>query len=45
MPDERLKVLSRISSSENIIPAFVEIVDIAGLVKVGNFHFKRSTEK
>jgi ribosome-binding ATPase YchF (GTP1/OBG family) len=26
-------VLSRISSSENIIPAFVEIVDIAGLVK------------
>ncbi|CAL6311446.1 unnamed protein product [Bathycoccus prasinos] len=33
VPDERLKVLSQISSSENIIPAFVEIVDIAGLVK------------
>lgn len=27
VPDERLKVLSQISSSENIIPAFVEIVD------------------
>mmetsp|Transcript_3468 Transcript_3468/g.10657 ORF Transcript_3468/g.10657 Transcript_3468/m.10657 type:complete len:407 (+) Transcript_3468:107-1327(+) len=33
VPDERLQVLSQISSSENIIPAFVEIVDIAGLVK------------
>ena len=33
-------MLSQISSSENIIPAFVEIVDIAGLVKVGKFHFK-----
>ena len=40
VPDERLQVLSQISSSENIIPAFVEIVDIAGLVKVGKFHFK-----
>ena len=40
VPDERLQVLPQISSSENIIPAFVEIVDIAGLVKVGKFHFK-----
>lgn len=33
VPDDRLKVLCGISSSETIIPAFVEIVDIAGLVK------------
>lgn len=33
VPDPRLEVLSRISSSKKIIPAIVEFVDIAGLVK------------
>ncbi|MGJ5675081.1 MAG: redox-regulated ATPase YchF [Nostochopsis sp.] len=33
VPDERLNVLSKISSSVQIIPARVEFVDIAGLVK------------
>lgn len=33
VPDSRLEVLAKISSSENIIPARVEFVDIAGLVK------------
>ncbi|BCL36650.1 redox-regulated ATPase YchF [Nostoc sp. MS1] len=33
VPDERLEVLSKISSSVQIIPARVEFVDIAGLVK------------
>lgn len=33
VPDERLKVLAKISKSEKIIPAVVEFVDIAGLVK------------
>lgn len=33
VPDGRLKTLSTISSSEKIIPAVVEFVDIAGLVK------------
>lgn len=33
VPDDRLKVLAEISSSENILPARVEFVDIAGLVK------------
>ncbi|BAS56116.1 GTP-dependent nucleic acid-binding protein EngD [Leptolyngbya boryana NIES-2135] len=33
VPDDRLKVLSDISKSEEIIPARVEFVDIAGLVK------------
>ncbi|MEJ1932752.1 redox-regulated ATPase YchF [Nostoc sp. NIES-2111] len=33
VPDERLNVLSQISSSVQIIPARVEFVDIAGLVK------------
>ncbi|BAT55966.1 putative GTP-binding protein [Nostoc sp. NIES-3756] len=33
VPDERLDVLSKISSSVQIIPARVEFVDIAGLVK------------
>jgi len=33
VPDSRLKVLSTISSSKNIIPATVTFVDIAGLVK------------
>ncbi|MBV8886771.1 MAG: redox-regulated ATPase YchF [Chroococcidiopsidaceae cyanobacterium CP_BM_RX_35] len=33
VPDERLKVLSDISSSEQIVPTRVEFVDIAGLVK------------
>lgn len=33
VPDERLKVLSQISSSQQIIPARIEFVDIAGLVK------------
>ncbi len=33
VPDERLNVLSKISNSVQIIPARVEFVDIAGLVK------------
>lgn len=33
VPDERLDVLSNISSSKQIVPARVEFVDIAGLVK------------
>jgi len=33
VPDERLNVLSSISGSSNLIPATIEFVDIAGLVK------------
>lgn len=33
VPDKRLETLSKISSSEKTIPAIVEFVDIAGLVK------------
>ncbi len=33
VPDERLAVLSEISSSQKIVPAIFEFVDIAGLVK------------
>jgi GTP-binding protein YchF len=33
VPDSRLEVLSKISGSKKIIPAVVEFVDIAGLVK------------
>lgn len=33
VPDSRLKTLSEISGSEEIIPAIIEFVDIAGLVK------------
>jgi ribosome-binding ATPase len=33
VPDERLNVLAKISSSKEIVPARVEFVDIAGLVK------------
>ena len=33
VPDERLNVLAKISSSVQIVPARVEFVDIAGLVK------------
>lgn len=33
VPDERLEKLSKISGSKKIIPAIVEFVDIAGLVK------------
>ena len=33
VPDERLEVLSKISGSAELIPASVEFVDIAGLVK------------
>jgi len=33
VPDERLEVLAKISSSEQIVPTRVEFVDIAGLVK------------
>ncbi len=32
VPDERLKVLAKMSSSQKIVPATVEFVDIAGLV-------------
>src|SRR3954471_2736403 len=33
VPDSRLDVLAKISSSEKILPAVFEFVDIAGLVK------------
>jgi GTP-binding protein YchF len=33
VPDSRLEVLSKISGSKKLIPAIVEFVDIAGLVK------------
>ena len=33
VPDPRLNVLAKLSSSEKIIPAAIEFVDIAGLVK------------
>jgi len=33
VPDQRLKELSKISNSEKILPAVIEFVDIAGLVK------------
>jgi ribosome-binding ATPase len=33
VPDERLKVLSEISKSKQIVPAQVEFVDIAGLIE------------
>ena len=33
VPDERLEVLAKISSSKQIIPTRIEFVDIAGLVK------------
>jgi GTP-binding protein YchF len=33
VPDERLEVLSKMSGSKKILPAAVEFVDIAGLVK------------
>jgi ribosome-binding ATPase len=33
VPDERLKVLAKISHSEKIVPSIIEFVDIAGLVK------------
>ena len=33
VPDDRLQVLSKISKTKKIIPAVIEFVDIAGLVK------------
>jgi ribosome-binding ATPase len=33
VPDERLKILSKLSNSKKTVPAVVEFVDIAGLVK------------
>ena len=33
VPDERLKVLAKLTNSGKIVPAVVEFVDIAGLVK------------
>ncbi len=33
VPDERLEVLSKITKSQKLIPATIEFVDIAGLVK------------
>lgn len=33
VPDERLEALAKISKSEKVIPAAIEFVDIAGLVK------------
>jgi ribosome-binding ATPase YchF (GTP1/OBG family) len=34
VPDNRLDTLAAISNTERIVPATVEFVDIAGLVKV-----------
>src|SRR3989338_7934688 len=36
VPDERLEVLTTLSSSKKTIPAIVEFYDIAGLVKFAN---------
>jgi hypothetical protein len=36
VPDPRLEVLAKISDSQDIVPARVEFVDIAGLVKGGS---------
>ena len=33
VPDERLDVIARIATSVNIVPTFLEIVDIAGLIR------------
>lgn len=33
MPDNRLQVLSDLSKSQKTVPASIEFVDIAGLVK------------
>lgn len=33
VPDPRLEVLAKLNNSEKIVPAIIEIVDIAGLVK------------
>src|SRR5512135_3142211 len=33
VPDPRLEALAKVSSSEKIVPAIIEFVDIAGLVK------------
>jgi len=33
VPDERLDVLAKMHNSEKIVPAYIEFVDIAGLVK------------
>jgi hypothetical protein len=33
VPDERLDVLAKISNTQKIVPAVIEVVDIAGLVK------------
>ena len=33
VPDERLEVLAKINNSAKIVPAIIEFVDIAGLVK------------
>lgn len=33
VPDERIRVLAKMSKSEKVVPAVVEFVDIAGLVK------------
>ena len=33
VPDERLNVLAKISNTQNIVPATIEFIDIAGLVK------------
>ena len=33
VPDERLQVLGKMYNTKKIVPAFIEFVDIAGLVK------------
>ena len=33
VPDDRLNVLARISNTQNVVPATIEFIDIAGLQK------------
>ena len=33
VPDSRLQVLSKLTNSQKVVPASIEFVDIAGLVK------------
>ena len=33
VPDQRLEILGKLAKSEKIIPAYMDFVDIAGLVK------------
>ena len=42
VPDDRLWQLSKLSNSKKTIPAVVEFVDIAGLVKKGQVRVRDS---